>query len=124
MLEIEGLMIEERDCDIYFDLAYNDASGSRELLCDQSLPIDENLLKKFVDLYKIHLMPNDNDFIPTVIALTNAIENNPVLQHTISGLKIKPIFETDIDTSYRRSRKIFQKQATGNSKNNYLYWER
>ena len=53
-------------------------------------------LKKLTQLYKIHLMPKDEDLINAVKRLLNTIKQEQELQETISYMKIKPVPESII----------------------------
>ncbi len=71
---------------------------------DQAKNPDEK--KLLTQQYKIHLMPRDEDFKDSVLALLNAIKREKDLQETISTLKIKPIPETIIEQIKEPAQKL------------------
>ena len=88
--------------DIYPVLDYNkkDIEGCRGLIqCESNMDryTLRFTLKNLSNGYKIHLMPKDNNFMAVTINLLKAMQKNHVLQQTISNIKIKPVFEVDIN---------------------------
>lgn len=69
------------------DLKEFTASGSLEVI------------ERAVRLYKIHLMPLDQDFKSVLLHLVRFIKGNEQLLQVISSLKVKPLLESDLSFS-------------------------
>ena len=58
-------------------------------------------LEELVQEYKIHLMPKDEDFLQAILDLCHEIKINPILQETISSVKVKKII-LESDKEYQK----------------------
>jgi len=62
-----------------------------------------------LDVYKIHLMPKDEDLLIFIRFFLQIIKGDVLLQENISGIKVKPVTESFVE---QLERELFQKEGS------------